>query len=84
MVVEVFIAQRDAVHPLAHKLQNTVLDKPRVAPVGEALGKTLRDAQLQIQFVVNDEQVLSRINLKLPNQRGHCFSAPVHKRLRLG
>ena len=50
VVVQVFIAQRDAEHPLADQGLDRVFEQPRIAPVGETGGHPTDQPEAAIQL----------------------------------
>jgi hypothetical protein len=50
VIVEIFVAQRQTENPLTHQRLDAMLDKPRTAPVREALGKAPRQTQAMVHL----------------------------------
>src|SRR3974390_116708 len=48
MIVEVFVAQRQPMHPLPQQLFERVVRPAGISPVNKALGQALREAQVPI------------------------------------
>ena len=50
VVVQVFVAQRQAIHPLGHQIPHTVFDALGVAVIGEASGQAVQQADTLIHL----------------------------------
>ena len=75
VIIEILVAQGQAEHPLPKQRLEPVLDKPRIAPVGETLGKAPDQTEAAIHFA---QQQGSAVRCDVAAVKAGDHRAPLH------